>query len=410
MKFDKKLKKILLDAYENVPYYHNLFSGMDIDVYSINSYEDFQKIPLLNKEILKNNQTDFISKNINMGELVTGYTSGSTGEVLKVYWSKKDIYRADIGLWRMRKRFGILPSSKICTLLFDTECKYGEDVFYINKNSIDINIPILTKENFYRMWEKLNEFSPDYIVSTPSLILMFINIAKSSNVIYNNDIKYIELCGEFLSGAVKSEIQSFYKKAKIINQYGCREARLIGLDCEMGNMHQIEQNVFIEFLADGEPVKVGEKGKIYITSLNNYSMPLIRYELGDIGCFTNTNCECGDNRKIISISAGRDNDDVKMRDQSKVSSVVFWGAVNYINQKMNNCIISFSVIQKDFEHFSIGLIIRENSNKNEIEKYFEQYMYQFPQYTIWVFSYEYCKSIKINEKSGKLCYFISEVF
>lgn len=218
------------------------------------------------------------------------------------------------------------------------------------------------------------------------------------------------VCGEFLSDAVRDEIQSFFKKARIVNQYGCREMRLIAIECEQGNMHCIDENVFVEFLIDGRPVEPGEKGKIYVTSLKNYAMPLIRYELGDIGCFCNTSCLCGDNRKVIRISAGRDNDYIKMRDKSKVSSVIFWGAVNYINQKMFNCVISFSVVQKEYECFLINFVIGGNSNKKEIEKYFEEYISQFPQNTnTWNFMYKYCDKIEINKKSGKLRYFISEV-
>lgn len=407
---NERLKNMLKNAYENVPYYRNLFNELGIDISSICDYEKFQQIPLLNKEILRKNQADFINDNFNVEDLGVGFTSGSTGEVLKVYWSKDDVYRADIELWRMRKRFGIVPMSRKCALLFDTELKNNKNIFFINGNSININTSLLTKENFYITWEKINEFRSEYIVSTPSLILMFLRLAKDSNCAPNNGIKYIELCGEYLSDAVRDEIQAYFKKAIIVNHYGCRETRLIGIECEKGNMHYIDQNVFVEFLMDGKPVKPGEKGKVYVTSLNNYAMPLIRYELGDIGCFTNYNCQCGDDRRVIKIFAGRDNDYIKMRDNSKVSSVVFWGAVNYVNLKLFNCIISFSIIQKDYERFLINFITKENINKKEIEKYFEKYICQFPQNEgKWSFEYKYCDEIEINKKSGKLRYFSSEL-
>ena len=50
---NERLKNMLKNAYENVPYYRNLFNELGIDISSICNYEKFQQIPLLNKEILR---------------------------------------------------------------------------------------------------------------------------------------------------------------------------------------------------------------------------------------------------------------------------------------------------------------------------------------------------------------------
>ncbi len=41
--------------------------------------------------------------------------------------------------------------------------------------------------------------------------------------------------------------------------------------------------VIVEFLKGNDPVPPGAQGRIVITNLHSFAMPIIRYELGDIG-------------------------------------------------------------------------------------------------------------------------------
>merc|ERR1711964_328509 len=71
----------------------------------------------------------------------------------------------------------------------------------------------------------------------------------------------------------------------VTNRYGCEEVGLIACECEQHNgMHLNLPHVYVEFLNENnEPVNAGEPGKIVLTDLNNYSMPLIRYRVEDVG-------------------------------------------------------------------------------------------------------------------------------
>jgi len=59
----EKLIKILDYGYNNVPYYKELFDKNDINPNKINDYNDFLKIPILTKELARENQSKLISKN-----------------------------------------------------------------------------------------------------------------------------------------------------------------------------------------------------------------------------------------------------------------------------------------------------------------------------------------------------------
>ena len=112
-----KTKKFILDAYENVEYYKHIYSELDID--KINSFEQIKKLPLITKPELQNNYSSFISnriKYIDQQELMIRSTSGSSGQMIKIIWDKKDYSRALFNLWLIRNKvYKLNPSSKFIT-------------------------------------------------------------------------------------------------------------------------------------------------------------------------------------------------------------------------------------------------------------------------------------------------------
>ena len=52
---EKQLRVIINFAYKNVPYYHNLFDDLKLSPENIKGVEDFEKLPILTKEIIKQN-------------------------------------------------------------------------------------------------------------------------------------------------------------------------------------------------------------------------------------------------------------------------------------------------------------------------------------------------------------------
>jgi len=66
-------------------------------------------------------------------------------------------------------------------------------------------------------------------------------------------------------------------------------------------------------------VEEGEYGEIVVTSLFNYTMPLIRYNIGDIGTFTDKKCACGRGLPLIKSLEGRTDDFLILPSGKKIS-------------------------------------------------------------------------------------------
>lgn len=407
-----KLKIFLKDAYENVPYYHRLFDEYKIDIRLIDNYNSFQKIPLLYKSTVRNHIDDFISRKYQKEELIIEHTSGSTGKVLPVYWSKEDMLKADISLWRARKHFDVNLLSRQWNLMLysdDTSINSKNCMYYFEKNALNVLGTKIDKTNFKKIYKVVLDYSPTVLLGSPSVIFTFVRTANSVNIYQNYTVKYVELTGEFLSETVKNQIQKFFVNAKIISQYGCRECRVIAIECPYGNFHCIEDNVFIEILKDGKPTNLGETGNIYITTLRNSAMPFIRYKLGDIGYFEKKKCICGYQSNILKLCAGRDNDKIILKNNSEISAGIFWAAVSFVNQNTDNKILEFSVIQEDYESFLVNLVPENFQGVDLIEHFFVDYLKQYCQGNKWKYKFLYFNNLASNPTSGKLKYFTSNI-
>ena len=97
---EQQLREMIAYCYEKVPYYHKLFNSMNIERYSIRTLEDLEKLPILTKEIIKDNPNEFTPINlsgIKHKELTTG---GSTGVPLSYRLSTNDRFLSGALLYR----------------------------------------------------------------------------------------------------------------------------------------------------------------------------------------------------------------------------------------------------------------------------------------------------------------------
>lgn len=93
--------------------------------------------------------------------------------------------------------------------------------------------------------------------------------------------------------------RAFSEKAfgcPVVCTYGCSEFGQIAVECpsQRHRYHVHTERLLLEILDDnGRPLPNGEEGHITITSLENFAMPLLRYQNGDRGRLLIDPCPCG---------------------------------------------------------------------------------------------------------------------
>jgi phenylacetate-CoA ligase len=121
--------------------------------------------------------------------------------------------------------------------------------------------------------------------------------------------------GEPLYPFLRENIEKAFA-TRAYDLYGNTEYAGLIHECERGQMHAIPEYAFLEILdAEDRPVGPGEEGYFVWTSFVNDAMPLIRYRIGDRGCWQASGpCACGRNFPLVVPTITRDSDTLRCPD------------------------------------------------------------------------------------------------
>jgi phenylacetate-CoA ligase len=80
----------------------------------------------------------------------------------------------------------------------------------------------------------------------------------------------------------------------VFEDYGSAELGAMAAECRCRDgLHPFSSFFYIQILRGNRPAEPGEVGRVVVTDLSNYAMPLIRYEIGDVAILRRGACGCG---------------------------------------------------------------------------------------------------------------------
>lgn len=159
------------------------------------------------------------------------------------------------------------------------------------------------------------------------------------------------------AGTVTEESRRVLKdvfRSRVHNQYGSRECAGIACECEAGTIHTYGTNVIVESVDEhGAPVGAGGTGRFLITLLGNYSFPLIRYEIGDMGAIQNDDCACGRVFPGLARIEGRRVEFLMSTDGDYVTPVYIRHLIGVVHN--DGLIRQFQLIQRSATNFQLRI-------------------------------------------------------
>jgi len=102
----RKLKRILVHAYETADYYRRTFSDSGFNPYDFNELSQLKSLPMLTKTDITRNLDRMISRSYTAKDLITSCTGGSTGTQLHFYLTKESIDKKNACAWRHNRWAG----------------------------------------------------------------------------------------------------------------------------------------------------------------------------------------------------------------------------------------------------------------------------------------------------------------
>ena len=166
----------------------------------------------------------------------------------------------------------------------------------------------------------MKRFRPKTILAYSRALTLLASFIKSRGMDAYQP-KSIITSAEVLETADRTLIEEVFG-SPVFDRYGSREVAVIASECvEHTGMHVMGEGLAVEVVREGRPALAGEIGKILVTDLLNPAMPLIRYQIGDMGAWAKGSCRCGRSLPRLEKIAGRVTDFVVGADGRLVSGV-----------------------------------------------------------------------------------------
>ncbi len=314
----QKLFRIIRHAYEFVPYYRALFDETDIVPNDITGPEELVRIPLLTKEALKSLKPhELLNRKLSLENCHPKSTSGSTGKPLQIWFHEEELATQTLVNLRIMLAAGFRFTDT--TVYIKNPKRFPSSKYWFQ------SLGILRREYLSAFHtpeahtDALRQMRSDMIYSYPSVLQLITHQLRRQGL---NDLrpKAVFSTAEMLEPFVREQIATTLH-TKVYDVVGLIELGDIAWECPMhAGYHLNVDTVLIEFLdSDDKPVPPGQPGRLVCTGLDNYAMPLIRYDTGDIGVPSQHLCSCGRTLPLMERVQGRTNDFIILPDGGQVS-------------------------------------------------------------------------------------------
>ncbi|WP_318308138.1 phenylacetate--CoA ligase family protein [Flagellimonas crocea] len=377
---ERDLSNILEHAIATTPFYQN-FRG----------YESLQDFPIIDKSLVLERYDDFKSNLFKESELVQVFSSGSTGIPFRIFQDKEKRNRntADVIVF-LELAGGVFGDRLFFLKLWDDKNRKGELTSWI-QNIYAHNVMDSSDSDMEKLLYKLEKcrFSKN-IMGYPSFfeeLCCYLNSSENKPEI--KGVNTIISFAESLKENERKQMEEFFG-APVYERYSNQEngifAQKTKLDPNRFVLNVASYRFEVLKIGSDEHVGPGEVGRLVVTDLFNFAMPLIRYDTGDMVLYEQT--ELG--RPFFSSIFGRRMDTIYDTAGKIVSPHIFYRVLDYGQMEQ------FQFVQTEEKSYKFRINgAPKNLQENKIIEFFRTYLGEDAQ-----INFEYVKEIPLLS-SGK---------
>ncbi len=329
---------------------------------------DLESLPVLTKDKIRRNYKDLLSLPQGKGAYRNS-SGGSTGHPVTLVqdWNYESWRNATQGFY-FREFLGVDRDSVKNVWLWGSERdsmrirdhRFQSACSRLLRNTVFLNTFEADERRWLEYIDKMRRFRPVYVAGYAGSLYQIARVARKNNIKLWRPA-FVYSSAEMLRGFMRDEIESQFS-TKVYDFYGSREVGAISGECSQGRMHVFVMNNVMEILdADDHPVADGEDGRIIVTNLHNYTLPLIRYEIGDTGALGTNMCRCGSNLPLLQRLTGRVHHHFVLRD----GSLVYGEFVNHLFY-FREWVEQFQVDQLDYDYLRVKVVRRGDVKETDV--------------------------------------------
>lgn len=368
----EKLKKLLLHCVKYVPAY-SPYKDL-VPLIEEDAFRALHEIPVLTKQQVNSGIDSLICMNTDKNSLVPNKSGGSTGEPVRFYIDRPTAEYSEAARWRGLSWWDINIGDK-CLMVWGNplELNKRENLIYnmkerFLKNIVFISAYSLNPQSIHQYVKMINFQKPKYFYGYASALYLLAQLMLKKNLKLKYKVTGIVSTSETLYDFQRETIENVFG-CPVINEYGARDAGIIAYECPCGKMHISAENMIVEILdiETRKPVEPGKSGLVVITDLNNFSMPRLRYLLGDVAALSAESCKCGRNLPLIEKIQGREDDIFVSLNGNYVHAVYFCNLA-----RSYPSIRQFQIIQQTRRDMLLKIIKSDSFKENEVQSYINE--------------------------------------
>lgn len=358
---EEYMRRIIQHAVQHSPFYKEFYKG--IDIASIQTIEDLKRLPVLEKEMVRQNLDKMYT--IPEEKAAVSLTSGTSGTPLKVLFDKRDVQQRFAFLNFFKKQHGAIPlKMKQATFSsFRFIPKNQKAPIYWRDN-------VTIKQRLYSTYfchastagdfaRNLNKYQPGFIDGIPSAIYEVSKWINENNYELSFTPAAIFTTGETLYPYYRDEIERAFG-CPVRDQYASSEGAPFIAECTNGKLH---------YNTDTGIVETSPDGTMLVTCFHTRGTPLIRYAIGD-SCeidATEQACSCGSAHPVVRKLKGRTDEYLLNREGRKFTSLY----LSMVSEKYLNAVRKMQFIQHDIDTVEAIIEVKEGAT-SAVSKAVEQ--------------------------------------
>jgi phenylacetate-CoA ligase len=310
-----QLAQLVGHAYRTVPYYRRCFDQLHLDPNTIAERDSWSKLPVLTRTDVQEAGDELVSTNVpkEHGQISTLMTSGSSGTPVVVrgtgltraiwqaltlrehIWHRRDFALSFAGIRYVRAGTARYPAGETLT-------DWGSATHGIVETGPAYLLNIESSIEEQAEW--LTRVNPHYLLTYPSVLTGLAESFRDKPGALAN-LREVRTFGEIVDPSLRA-LAPMAWNVKLTDMYSSQENGYIALQCpETENYHVQNESILVEVINEqGRACQSGEVGRIVVTSLHNFAMPLLRYDIGDYA-EVGDSCSCGRGLTVLRRILGR---------------------------------------------------------------------------------------------------------
>ena len=354
----ERLSRLIEFSCRNTSYYRDMFENRGLNPGDIRRPDDLAKLPALSKQLVRANFAGLVAQRFPEKERMLRSTGGSTGEPLSFFRTRDDFYGwGPAAELRAYGWAGYRLGDK-CALVWEGY-QYDPIMARLTRavrqsllRTTLLGALKISPETLPVLARRLRIADGGFIRGYPAAIYMLARFIEGEGAPVIRP-RAVITSGEGVH-PFQRELFSRVFDCDTYSCYGSHEATTIACECpEHRGLHVSAENLILEVVDDDDmPLPPGRKGRILITCLHNYAMPLIRYDTGDVGVLSDDTCPCGRGLPLLETIGGRTADVIVTRSGKTVpGSSLRFGFLASLGVEQ------FQIVQDTYEEVVVKLVV-----------------------------------------------------